>query len=124
MQSGKVKVEINDDHGKQEMFLKPGEAIRYDRSKRRAIKEEYDEVLLLGWKDGIIKFKDADLEEIVSTLSRWYGVQFDIKNKKNETWSYQGTFENDNLENVLNGISFTLDFSYKFDQKNVTIYLN
>ena len=125
LQSGKVKVEYKDVDGKNAMFLEPGEAITYNKSKSIAQKNKFDEELLLGWKDGIIKFKDGDLDEIISTLSRWYGVQFEIENMKNETWSYTGSFDNEILNNVLKGISFTQDFSYEFDTpKYVIIELN
>ena len=82
LQSGKIKVKIEDDHGNQEFFLEPGLGIRYDRSSHITVVEEFDEDKLLGWKDGVIWFDEADLDEIVSTLSRWYGVQIEVKKRK------------------------------------------
>jgi len=125
LQSGKVKVDIDNDHGSKEMYLEPGEGINYDRSSYITIKEEFDEDLVLGWKDGIIKFEDANMDHVFHTLSRWYGVKFEIKNRKNQSWTYNGDFDNENLDNVLSQLKFVQDISYEWkDQKNVIITLN
>lgn len=124
LKSGKVKVEVKTEAGNEAMFLEPGEAIKYNKHNAKALKEEFDQGLLLGWKDGIIVFKDAEFDEIVNTLSRWYGVQFDIKNRNHDAWSYTGSFDNAVLDNVLQSISFTKEFSYEIKQKNVTIKFN
>lgn len=125
LQSGKVKVDIKSAQGNREMFLEPGEGISYNRSSHLTVKEEFDEDILLGWKDGIINFEDANVDQVFSTLSRWYGVEFEIKNKKNESWTYEGTYKDETLENVLKGISFTKSFSYDFvNPKYVIVELN
>ncbi len=124
LKSGRVKVEIDYKAGKEEIFLKPGEAINYNKTDAIAVKKEFDQELLLAWKDGVIVFKDAQLNEIISVLSRWYGVQFEVINWKNDSWSYTGSFDNAYLENVLQSISFTKEFSYNINQKNVTIKFN
>lgn len=124
LKNGKVRVEALEKENFPAMFLEPGEAVKYNKSEGTAKKEEFDQELLLAWKDGIIVFKDAGLDEIINTLSRWYGVQFEVKNKSNEKWEYTGSFDNENLSNVLDGISFSHDFKYIIDQKNVIIKLN
>jgi transmembrane sensor len=124
LQSGKVKVEFNDNEQTYVMFLDPGDALTYNKSESSAKKNKFEEERLLSWKDGFIVFRDADLDEIVSTLSRWYGVQFEIKNRDNESWSYTGSFDNAILENVMKSISFTKEFSYTINQKNVIIEFN
>ena len=118
LQTGKVKVDISNDHGSQEIYLEPGEGISFDRSSRLTIKEDFDEELVMGWKDGKIKFKDASAEHVFSTLTRWYGVKFEIRNQASEDWEYEGTFEDATLDNVLRSIGFTKGFTYKFDENN------
>ena len=127
LQSGKVKLNFQTEGKEQEMFLEPGEGVSYDRSSRLAVKEAFDYEKLFGWKDGIIVFRDAQIDEIVNTLSRWYGVTFTVENTPKEVWDYNGTFPNQSLDNVLNSIGFTKGFTYEFDEhnpKNVTIKLN
>ena len=105
--------------------MEPGEGLSYDKSSNKTSKEEFDEETMLAWKDGILVFKGADLDEIVSTLSRWYGVNIIVKNQGTEKWEYEGRFANDNLENVLGQIAYVQEFSYKLEDENkVTINLN
>ena len=124
LKNGRVKVELEDEAGKEAMFLEPGEALKYNKSKATVVKEQFDQEMLLAWKDGIIVFKDAGFDEIIGVLSRWYGVQFEIENRKEDVWSYTGSWDNAMLENVLRSISFTKEFSYQINQKNVTIKFN
>ena len=125
LKSGKVKVNIDNELGNKEMYLEPGEGICYDKSSHLTIKEEFDEDLLLAWKDGIIKFDDANVDHVFNTLSRWYGVKFEIKNRNNQKWNYKGTYINENLENVLKGISFSKSFTHEFvNPKHIIITLN
>jgi len=52
LQTGKVTVEISNDHNSQELYLEPREGISYDKSSRIALKEEFDEELE-GWNNQI-----------------------------------------------------------------------
>lgn len=125
LQSGKVKVEVNDQSGKEEIFLEPGEGISYDKSSHKTLKAQFDEEAMLSWKDGILVFKGADLDEIVGTLNRWYGVNIIVENHGNEKWEYEGSFDNDNLDNVLGQIAYVQEFSYEWvDENKVIINLN
>ena len=66
-------------------------------------------------------FKDANFEEIISKLSRWYGVEIDVENFDNSEWAYSGEFQNEYLSNVLESMSFSKEFEYKLDQNKVFI---
>ncbi len=124
LNTGKVKVNIDNDKGGDALYLSPGEGIRYDKINQKSMKETIDRESSFSWKDGIIVFEDAHMEEVIGTLSRWYGVQFSIENAVHEDWSYTGSFDNEALENVLRSMSFTKDFSYSINQKNVQIKFN
>ncbi len=122
LESGKVQVAIENNDATPALFLEPGESIKYSKKEGIVVKEEFDREQLLSWKDGIIVFKDAGLEEIFSTLARWYGVDFSIKNKIDEEWTYTGSFDNETLENVLRSISYTQEFTYTINQKSINIH--
>lgn len=121
LESGKVKVMIEDNDATPVLFLEPGESIKYSKKEGIVLKEKFDREQLLSWKDGIIVFKDADMEEIFNSLAKWYGVEFTIKNKIEEEWTYTGSFDNETLENVLRSISYTQEFTYTINQKNINI---
>ena len=82
---GKVGYSSNNFDG--ETVLKPGEQISYSGNveKPTPYKVNINNVVL--WKENKLKFEKASLEDIMSTLSRWY--DFDIK------------YQNDNLKKLI-----------------------
>jgi transmembrane sensor len=120
LESGKLKVEIEGNNATPALFLEPGEVIKYTKKEGMVLKDKFDREQFLSWKDGIIVFKDANLDEIFNTLARWYGVEFAI-NKIEAEWTYTGSFDNETLENVLRSISYTKEFTYFINQKSITI---
>ncbi|MCG8309270.1 MAG: DUF4974 domain-containing protein [Cytophagales bacterium] len=124
LKRGKVKVDVEGSPGRSSVYLEPGEAVEFHKADAQVVKKKIDPDKLSAWKDGVIVFKDADLDEIVQTLSRWYGVKIEVRNPKPEAWTYNGAFDNAILENVLKSISFSEEFSYSINQKNVIINFN
>ena len=124
LKRGKVKVDVEGSPGRSSVYLEPGEAVEFHKADAQGVKKKIDPDKLSAWKDGVIVFKDADLDEIVQTLSRWYGVKIEVRNPKPEAWTYNGAFDNAILENVLKSISFSEEFSYSINQKNVIINFN
>ncbi len=122
--TGKVKVNFSSKQANKEVILMPNQGISYNLSKNKITKSQINPKETFSWKDGIIYFNDASLNEVVKTLSRWYGVEFIIMNKDNQPWSYTGEFDNAYLQNVLESISFTKNFDFKLDNKKVTINFN
>ncbi|MEO0331763.1 MAG: FecR domain-containing protein [Bacteroidota bacterium] len=105
--------------------LEPGERLQYDRGRSTFRTDHYDTLETLAWKDGILHFKEAGIEEVIQKLEDWYGVEITLEGKiekaKNQAWTYTGTYKNQNLVNVLSGISYVKDFTYEIQQKKVTL---
>ncbi|GGZ37331.1 anti-sigma factor [Echinicola pacifica] len=81
----------------------------------------YDPVEVLGWKDKTLVFKDDSFLQLVDKLERWYGVKISAEMELDSLWSYSGIYQDKSLEYVLDGISIASEFTYKIDQKNITI---
>jgi ferric-dicitrate binding protein FerR (iron transport regulator) len=77
----------------------------------------------VGWKDWVLYFKDADFNEIKHKLERWYNVKIEVRGSL-QGKAFSGKFINDSLEEVLNGIGFTLHFQYEISEGIVTIQSN
>lgn len=103
--------------------LLPGEALEMDIVKGAAKKTVFDKEKILAWKDGIIIFEDADIAEITTALELWYDVKIQLSNIKNNN-KYTGKFENESLRNVLESMSFALDFNFVMNGKKVNIIYN
>jgi hypothetical protein len=113
---GKVKVTTD----KQVLSLLPGEMASVQQSNFSGLtKEKFDPAQTTLWKEGKIRFKSKPFREILQSLETWYGVRFEIKSDDNRKVS--GLFNNESLEDILTGLSFSLDFDYHINQKDVVI---
>ena len=97
------------------------EMTSYDINSQLAIKQEFDPDQVFAWTKGIIHFKAADINEIIKTLERWYGVTFVVNRPLNPDKDFTITYENKPLQEILEGLSFTFDFEFKIDNKVVTL---
>ncbi|WP_158860936.1 FecR family protein [Lunatibacter salilacus] len=86
--------------------------------------QDFDIAKATLWKDGILHFNRATFPEVVSTLERWYGVNITTEYLPRKSLSVTAEFQRDYLENVLHSLSFTFDFNYSIENKNVTIQFN
>lgn len=102
--------------------LKPGESVSFDQySLQFAQVTTFDHDLDLGWKDGILVFKNADLPTIIARCEHWYNVDFALQNKPYFPWHYTGEFQNQSLEDVLESLSFSQSFDYKIERDSIKI---
>lgn len=111
---------VNVTKEKQVLTLRPGEMASVQPNNFSGLsKGKFDPSKTTLWKEGKIHFKSKPFKEILQALETWYGVQFEIKSHDNRKVS--GLFNNESLEDILKGLSFSLDFDYQINQKNVVI---
>ena len=120
--SGKVKLEDISDAVERPLILEPGQFASFNYDDGQFITHKFNPDEVTGWKDGVLYFKDASFNEIIKKLERWYGVRIRADGGAIRK-HYTGRFTNENLRNVLESISFALDFNYKLKDKNVTLYV-
>ncbi|RNI26760.1 FecR family protein [Rufibacter latericius] len=104
--------------------LVPGQQLVFNRKNRKHAVSTYETREVLGWKDGVLYFKKANLQEVVAKLENWYGVDVEVKGAQpssSETWSYTGEYRQQSLPQVLEGIGFVKNFTYEINQKQVQI---
>lgn len=116
--TGKVKVE--DIHSKQRIELNPGEGVStYESAIIKKIKVDVKKALF--WKEQIILFENTEFNEALHILERWYGVTFEISNRPGKMLTCSGKFINENLENVLHSLGFSIGFDYNINEREVKI---
>lgn len=103
-----------------EEYLGSQEMLHIKKLSKTFKKEKVDLRQYISWKNNVIYFKDVDFEEISSVLEKWYNVEFIYKNPP-DIENFNGIFKGKTLEEVLDGICFTVGFSYRIEDK--TIYL-
>jgi transmembrane sensor len=115
------KVAVTSQHVNEKFYLLPREVLTCETSK--FTKTYFDEDLLLGWKDGILSFENASIDEITSRLSAWYDVDFEVRGTVKMIRKYSGNFKNRTLRDVLEGISYSSNFEFTIQQDKVIIEL-
>ncbi len=125
--TGKVKVMENnpaEKSGNKSYILEPNDQIKFLKGAKTFERMQYDGDGEYLWKEGIISFSQANLPDIVRELERWYGVNIDIGNGSNSMVRYDGIFNNQSLENVLKAMSFSLNFGFTIEDKDIKIVFN
>ncbi len=100
--------------------LNPGESFVADLTSGQIKVNKLEEDQLL-WKEGVIQFKRATMDEVIKALERWYGVHFIVSGNINADWNYTGKFTDETLENVLHSISYSKQFEFEIENKDVIV---
>ena len=124
--TGSVQVTTKDKTGELKVTkLHPGERLIYDTNECSFKIDHFDTLETLAWKEGILYFKKAGIEQIVQKLEDWYGVEISLEGNpgkvKAQEWTYTGMFKGQSLEYVLNGISYVKGFRYEINDKNIKL---
>lgn len=114
------KVEVTKSSHKVE--LSPGMMAVWD-SKKNSSKDftvqPFNQERTIAWKEGVIIFNKKPFGEILNDLSAWYGVKFRVDEGIDMKSRIIGSYENKNLKDILTGLSFSLDFDFVIEGKNV-----
>ena len=117
--SGRVEVKERSTDHRESIYLNPGEGAIYSSVERKMTKVTVDLEKLTAWKDGILYFEDEPIDEVLKTLERWYGVEFEIDHEIEGIFT--GKFKNQSLEAVLEGISYSFSLNYDINGKYVRL---
>jgi len=121
--TGKVKIDKDQHQEKTStpVILLPSEQVSYDRISFHLVKTTFSkQEEIIGWKQGLLVFKDASYNEVITEIENRYGVT--IINQSNKTeWKYNGFFKDESLQDVIETICLSKSLSYTI--KNDTIYL-
>ena len=122
LHSGIVRLRKEDDKDMENVVtLEPGKKAMYDTGSKSIILSGFNYDREIGWKDGLLYFDDARFDEIVERLEDWYGVDITLENQPLSDKPFTGYFANENLQNVLYGLSFSKGFEFRITGKNVKI---
>lgn len=119
--TGKVRIdEVSNNANNNTHLLEPGQELTYSPISGYT-KTPFDNDEVLAWVHGVIHFKNADAEAVITKLESWYGVDIDTANESTRTWNITARFDNESLENVLQSLSYSEKFEYTINEKNILI---
>src|SRR5690606_12857021 len=77
--TGKVRLGIQGKEGMKTADLLPGERATYQSAIDFIQLDHFDVQEVLAWKDGVLYFKEANLNQVVQRLEDWYGVSIALE---------------------------------------------
>lgn len=117
--TGQVKVENG--LTRENILLVPGQQLQYAEGTKKTVVGSFDEKIVMGWMSGILQFSNASFDEVQKEIERWYGVKIQVSGRPARKWHLTGEYQNQNLEVVLNRISYIEAFKYTIQEKIVHI---
>ncbi|MEK6478834.1 FecR domain-containing protein [Catalinimonas sp. 4WD22] len=122
VESGLVEVEKKGNGAARKMSqLHPLEMVRVNHKRGDFEVSSFDPDEILAWKEGVLVFQKDSFEDIIHKLERWYGVDFIIKRSMPVTDGFTGRYNNPSLKVVLEGMSYSSDFTYVIEGDTVII---
>ena len=107
------------DQDKFKVYLVPGEELAYNSSNKTFQKNLFNYEEKIAWEDGILYFRDDNINTIIRKIEQWYGVSVQIRNIPEKQWYFTGMFKDQSLKNVLEGMAYSKNFEYSIDGKKV-----
>ncbi len=116
---GKVKVSSSEwgKNGKK-IVLKPKEKLLYDKENNICSLAAVDSLKAIGWKDGIYKFENEPLSEVLTQLERAFGVKFELTDQLVLTQKITSKFEKSSIETVAEVIKSLSGLDYKLTKES------
>lgn len=78
LEEGKVVLEMEEQLRK-ELKMAPGDLVKYSKTEQTVEKRKAQALENTSWKNGVIRYKDTPLTEVLTEMSSIYGIQFDVK---------------------------------------------
>ena len=118
--SGKVNVEFG--QGNQSFVLDPGMQVAYNKASGAVTERKVDVAEFVAWKEGKYVFKQKRLEDILSTLSRWYDFDVFYQNTDVKDVLFSGELRRfEDFGYLLRMIERTSDVKFIIDKKVVRV---
>lgn len=105
-----------------EIILRPMQMASFNHDGAKIVKNDLDYKQVFAWKDNVIYFENSGLDEILKTLERWYGVQFELHRPISKEKDFTGRYDNKSLSAVMEGLSYIFEFKFTINDKKVIIY--
>ncbi|HYH54965.1 MAG TPA: FecR domain-containing protein [Anseongella sp.] len=88
----------------QEAILSPGQQSTLTSSGLRI--EQTDPAVAAAWKDGLFRFENTDIEQVMRTFSRWYDVEVEFRGNKPDIFLWGEVYRDVNASQALEILAF------------------
>jgi transmembrane sensor len=114
---GKVEVAAKDLEFKETLF--PSDRLALNTVKNSYSKTTSNVLNYVSWKTGKLIFMNDRLDEVIRKLSRFYNVDFDVKDNVDKNQLFRAVLEEESLEEILRYMKITMDIDYSIQERKV-----
>lgn len=111
-------------HGSVSQILTAGWIAEIDKRTNHLESFEGNVMDNIAWTKDILLFNNASYDEIFERIRRWYGIELHIVGQPDNAMKFNGSFQHEYLENVLENLKIENKIDYKFDGEKVYINFN
>lgn len=107
-------------YGDKKLDLKPGAQGLLDSKGQLSIINKDDREEALAWKDGMFRFRNTGIENVMQQVARWYGVNVMYKDTISQafTGDIQRTVP---IRQLLNTLAATGQVHFQIENDNITV---
>lgn len=119
--SGQVLVQVLNNPGVK-MIVKPNEKISFDKKTGLLNLHKTDTQFETAWLRGELVFRSEPIRDVLEKLGRKYGIQFNVYGKWDTDDLFTGSFDCEEIEEVMNVLKRHYSIEYKIRGESVSIY--
>ncbi len=101
--------------------LKPSQKATLLNSQKKPVISNVKAENYIAWIEGVLLFKNESFESIVKKLERFYDKKITINYQKLKNEKFTGTFDIENIEEVLNTFKSNTDFNVTYKGSEIII---
>ena len=113
--SGKVEVEADGQKNNQKLL--PSDRLVLNRLSNSLTKSTVNVQNYTSWKTGKLIFLNDNLDEVIRKISRFYNVDFEVKDNVNKKELFRAILEEESLEEVLRYMKLTMSVDYEIQER-------
>ena len=104
------------------MELKPNQQAVYTKTNKQINTRNVDASLYSAWKDGLFVFENQPLEDIMTTLARWYNINVFYSNPAVKDFHFTGDLERySDFKQTLQMLEKATSIHFIINENNVTV---
>lgn len=119
--SGNVIVEMRESPMRK-IHVKPNEKILFDKNTKQLNIEKTNTMFETAWLRGELVFRSEPIKNVLEKLGRKYGAKFDVYGKWDDNDLFTGSFDCEEIKDVMDVLKRHYSIDYKIKGENVSIY--
>lgn len=117
---GEVKFKYCDNGQVKFVSMKPNQRLVYNLNTSKTELFATNCFVETSWKDGKIHLNNTKFEDVLKMLEKRFNIEFTVKNKKYNDFSFTGTFTSQRVERIMEYFKISSGIQWRYiDNKDI-----